>query len=117
MVLSKKYLKIDGNVCGSRVVAGIFKTPGGFVFFDVGWDYASLNPVHNIGQLVSERPGEWDFKNKEGDGFVITELKEDDPLMFDAKEWFSYAEKKGYTEEFMRKQTAFGFGYKEEEVE
>ncbi len=54
----KRYLKISGPDMGEdRIIVKLFPIKGGLCFFDIGWIYASTNPIHFIkGKIEGEGP-------------------------------------------------------------
>ena len=99
---SKKFLQIGfGGQDPDRLLAGLFHVKGkGYVFLEVGWVNASLNPVHIIGDLVKEGKNEWVFEQVHENGKTITAkittIKESDRLYAEAVKCFEYSEKHGW---------------------
>jgi hypothetical protein len=80
-------LVVDHPIGGRRVIAELFLTPQGVIFFDVGWDEASTNPVHLLSKAF-KGSGPWVATDDEK--IRISELTEDDPLFIHHLGWLAY---------------------------
>ena len=92
----KIYMKMTIPDIEDRVVAGLFQTPEGYVFFDIDWAETFAHPAYIIGRLIKEGKNRWEFEKG-----VMTPIAEDDPLWDEADDWFAYAGKQGYNDDGM----------------
>ncbi|MCX5832783.1 MAG: uracil-DNA glycosylase family protein [Deltaproteobacteria bacterium] len=110
--LSDKPLKIVGEECGTRIVSELFKAGDRYVFFDIGWPDAALNPIHWIGKLVSEKDGVMVFQDDthadiepEPRTYTISPITTRDKyynggsMLDDVNEWRQWQKDNGYGEE------------------
>lgn len=96
MKLSGKYLKINSQVSGERIVAGLFETPKGYYFFDVGWPSPGQHPCHFIGEIDKDNDEVCEFTDG-ANRFIVQEIQRNDPLYKDAKDWHEYAISNDFT--------------------
>lgn len=111
MKLSDKPLKIESDICGTRIVANLFNVGDRYIFLDIGWTDASMNPFHWIGRLISVDKGKWVFQDDtyadeepEPRVYTVTEITDKDKndygefLLEQANFWKKYCKDKGFDE-------------------
>lgn len=87
------FYKIQGDCCGTRIIAALYKIGDKYLFFDVGWLEASLNPLHWIGIKIKENKYEIIFRDDESGArtFMVSPIVQaDGPMLEDAIRWGKY---------------------------
>lgn len=116
-MLNDKFLKIEGEMCGSRVISDLFKVGDRYLFVDIGWPYVDSNPFHWIGKLISDKDGKMIFQDDsfieeepEPRIFTITEIAKNDKEYKEVVRWKQGQKNNNITEDTAKAAVEKEFG-------
>jgi len=88
-------LKVEGELCGKRIIDSLYKSGEEYYFLDIGWVNSPSHPDHGLGKLIKEENDKWTFQDEDGELFVVSPINDSDrayggPMIRAYQDWKDY---------------------------